>query len=136
MTSSGVSVPRPSRDTRLPLALFLGASAVSACGGNPCDAWLDAGHGAERPADAEEFCVDREFAVCQREQYAGRLDEDAFGECANAISPTCAGASWSPGCAPLECETRACIDLLRRTALVHLTPDELTAMYDDCQVCP
>jgi hypothetical protein len=95
-----------------------------------------AGCGPRDPADAEAFCTDRGFWLCRRDQFAGRVTDEQFLLCRDALAPMCAGAAWPGGCEPTTFEADACISLLQRGDLAALTNDEILTMYDDCNLCP
>lgn len=88
------------------------------------------------PADAEQFCTDRFFWECRRDQFAGRIDDEEFNACIETVGPRCEGFGWVPGCAPSQAEADACITILQRGDLAALTTAELYAMYPDCDLCP
>lgn len=85
---------------------------------------------------APQHCTDQEFWLCRRDQYAGRIDQTEFNACVQAIPGTCDGAAWPAGCAPTPAQSDACLLLLQRQDLAHLTYGELQAMYDTCNLCP
>lgn len=91
----------------------------------------------EPTADAARFCADRSFWECRREEFAGRLTADEAAECyRRGSASTCDAARWPEGCAPVDSEADACLDLLQDEALVDTPTGELLEAYDDCDLCP
>lgn len=87
-------------------------------------------------ADPQQFCTDRAFWECRRDEFAGRIGSDEAAVCYGAVEPMCEGVSWPAGCAPSEDDAAACIALLQQADLADLTNEELLARYPDCNLCP
>jgi hypothetical protein len=94
------------------------------------------GCGSTNPvASPIQHCTDKEFWQCQRDHFVGRINPAEFDTCVGRIEAMCGAASWPAGCLPTPDESTACIELLRRSDLVHLTTEELLAMNDECNLC-
>lgn len=88
-------------------------------------------------ADAAQFCADRSFWECRREEFTGRLTADEAAECyRRGSADACDAATWPEGCGPTEDEVDACIDLLQDGDLIDISTPELLEAYDDCDLCP
>jgi hypothetical protein len=86
--------------------------------------------------EAPQHCTDEEFWKCQRDRFAGRINDAEFNECTARIEGLCGGATWPAGCMPTEAQSEACIRLLRRMDLAHLSYEELQADFTECNLCP
>jgi len=94
------------------------------------------GCGQEPPiADAAEFCNDKRWWQCRRDNVFGRLSDEEFTACITPIESECAGASWESGCTPTQQQADACLTLLQRADLGNLTNEELLSTYGDCNLC-
>jgi hypothetical protein len=94
------------------------------------------GCGAGTPvADPVTHCTEQRYFQCLRDHFAGRIDDEGRDICLSLIEGDCRGSQWREGCAPTPAQSTACITLLRRSDLAHLTTSELTAMYTDCNLC-
>ncbi|HJL18877.1 MAG TPA: hypothetical protein RMH99_24655 [Sandaracinaceae bacterium LLY-WYZ-13_1] len=94
------------------------------------------GCGQEPPtADAAQFCTDRRFWECRRENVFGRISDEEFSACVEPIERECAGATWSSGCRPTQQAADTCISLLRDPEFGPIPTDELKAMRGECTLC-
>jgi hypothetical protein len=111
-------------------AAVLGAALTGPAPGNV------GGCGQQPPvADAVDFCNDRRWWECRREQFGGRLTDEEFAACIAPIEGQCAGAAWEGTCQPTQEQADACILLLQRADRVQIPIDELLAEYGDCNLC-
>jgi hypothetical protein len=89
-------------------------------------------------ADPQQFCVDKETAVCARECSTGRYTVDMCASLCgsgDAIVARCAGVRWTPTCEPSRTETRECLDALGDTARID-TPSDMIAECQISGLCP
>lgn len=100
------------------------------------------GCGAENPIiSPTEHCLEVEEWSCVRDHSAAPprtpITDDELAACRDAIPGRCAGVGpWPELCSPTFAQSQACIDLLRRVDLLHLTTEELNTMHDECRLCP
>ncbi len=87
-------------------------------------------------ADARQFCTDRSFWECRRDQFAGRVGNEEFNACVESVSARCEGFAWPAGCTPTQADADACITILQNAELAALTTAELYATYTECNFCP
>jgi hypothetical protein len=87
-------------------------------------------------ADPAQHCTDKQFWLCRRDQFAGRISDGEFVACRDAVAGMCGGATWPAGCMPSRAQSEACINLLQRGDIAHLTNPEILSMYADCNLCP
>ena len=86
-------------------------------------------------ADPVTHCEEKEFWLCRRDQFSGRIDEPTFQACLSRIDGMCMGNNWPLGCQPSPAQSDACIQLLMRGDLIHLTNEELLSSNDACNLC-
>lgn len=86
-------------------------------------------------ANANQFCIDRSFWECRRDQFARRITDEQYNQCLVAIDAACSGFAWPAGCAPTPPQGEACLLLLQRTDLASIPTPELLTMYPDCNLC-
>ena len=121
--------------TRGKWALRLGAGVVLFLAlGGPAPGNVG-GCGTVSSADARQFCTDKEFWECRRDQFAGRISAEEYDACLAAVTPTCTGFAWPAMCTPTEGQTAACVTILQRGDLAPLTTTELYATYTECNIC-
>lgn len=115
------------------LRLAAGAVLFLALGG-PAPGNLG-GCGTVSTADARQFCTDREFWECRRDQFAGRISNEQFNTCVGEVMATCTGFAWPAECAPTQPQADACITILQRGDLATLTTLDLYTEFDECDIC-
>jgi hypothetical protein len=93
------------------------------------------GCGTVSNADARQFCSDKEFWECRREQFAGRMSTEEFNVCVGAVMATCTGFAWPAECTVTQGQADACVTILQRTDLTRLNVAELYATYTECNIC-
>lgn len=86
-------------------------------------------------ADAFTHCAEKRRWQCRRDHAFMRISDQDFATCLEPIERECAGAQWDGGCTPTQDQSDACLLLLQRADLGHLTTEELLSTYDDCNLC-
>ena len=101
----------------------------------PSPGSVGAGCGGIATVQASQFCVDKKYFECLRDQAAGRIDATEFATCTTGLQTQCASAAWPAGCSPSQAEADACTELLRNVELLATPTPTLYQMYDDCNLC-
>jgi hypothetical protein len=86
-------------------------------------------------ASPRQFCTDRSFWECRRDQFAGRITDAQYGECLAEIEGACSAFVWPPGCFPTPAQADGCLLLLQRTDLSNVSTPDLLASFPDCNLC-
>ncbi len=86
-------------------------------------------------ASPRQFCTDRSFWECRRDQFAGRITDEQYAQCLAAIEGGCSAFVWPPGCTPTPPQADACLLLLQRTDLASTPTPQLLMTYPDCNLC-
>lgn len=104
------------------LMLLLGLAAptpgaVGSCGG---DRSLD------ELANLDRYCKEREQLVCVRRGLRKEISLAKTNDCRRTAIKQCELRSWSPGCAPTQRQTRACLNALRSIDTLQTPEDQIS----------